>query len=108
MPDRIRIRSLQTIGDREINALSDVLIDCVEGGASVSFMHPMSRSKADAFWRNTADCVSRGERVLIVADEAATGTIVGTVQVIFNLPGESTPSRRRREDAGAPTGARAR
>ena len=42
----IQIRSLQTINDREIQELSDVLIDCVEGGASVSFMLPMSRAKA--------------------------------------------------------------
>ncbi len=36
MQDAIQIRCLQTIGDREIQGLSDVLIDCVEGGASVS------------------------------------------------------------------------
>lgn len=31
------------------DALSDVLIDCVEGGASVSFMAPLARDKARAF-----------------------------------------------------------
>jgi hypothetical protein len=41
-----QIRCLQTIGDGEIQGLSEVLIDCVEGGASVSFMLPMSRAKA--------------------------------------------------------------
>ena len=54
MPDGIQIRCLQTIGDREIQGLSDVLIDCVEGGASVSFMLPMSRAKAEAYWHSTA------------------------------------------------------
>ncbi len=49
--DAIRIRSLHTIGEPEIRGLSDVLIDCVEGGASVSFMFPMSLAKAEAFWR---------------------------------------------------------
>jgi len=34
--DAIRIRCLQTIAEREIEGLSDVLIDCVEGGASVA------------------------------------------------------------------------
>ena len=29
-----------------IEALTDVLIDCVEGGASVSFMLPLPREKA--------------------------------------------------------------
>ena len=34
MTDAIKIRSLRTIGDREIEGLGDVLMDCVEGGAS--------------------------------------------------------------------------
>jgi GNAT superfamily N-acetyltransferase len=78
----IQIRRLQTIGDREIQGLSDVLIDCVEGGASVSFMLPISRAKAEAFWRSTSASVDRGERAVLVAEDAA-GMIVGTVQVIW-------------------------
>jgi hypothetical protein len=46
MGDNIQIRSLHALGEREIEGLSEVLIDCVEGGASVSFMLPMSRKKA--------------------------------------------------------------
>lgn len=91
MTDPIRIRCLQTIGEREIEGLSDVLIDCVEGGASVSFMLPMSRAKADAFWRSTAASVARGERVVLAAEDAA-GTIVGTAQVILAQP-ENQPHR---------------
>ena len=91
MTDAIRIRCLQTIGEREIEGLSDVLIDCVEGGASVSFMLPMSRAKADAFWRSTAASVARGERVVLAAEDAA-GTIVGTAQVILAQP-ENQPHR---------------
>ena len=89
--DAIRIRRLQTIGEREIEGLSDVLIDCVEGGASVSFMLPMSRAKADAFWRGTAASVVRGERIVLAAEDAA-GTIVGTAQVILAQP-ENQPHR---------------
>ncbi|PYN07669.1 MAG: GNAT family N-acetyltransferase [Candidatus Rokuibacteriota bacterium] len=89
--DAIRIRCLQTIAEREIEGLSDVLIDCVEGGASVSFMLPMSRAKADAFWRSTAASVARGERVVLGAEDAA-GTIVGTAQVILAQP-ENQPHR---------------
>ena len=37
--------------DEHISALSDVLIDCVDGGASVNFMAPLTRERADAFWR---------------------------------------------------------
>ena len=91
MTDAIRIRCLQTIVEREIEGLSDVLIDCVEGGASVSFMLPMSRAKADAFWRSTAASVARGERVVLAAEDAA-GTIVGTAQVILAQP-ENQPHR---------------
>jgi GNAT superfamily N-acetyltransferase len=91
MPDDIQIRSLHTIGDREIQGLSDVLIDCVEGGASVSFMLPMSRAKAEAYWHSMAASLARGERVVLAAEDAA-GTIVGTAQVILNQP-ENQPHR---------------
>jgi len=87
----IRIRYLQTIGDREIEGLSDVLIDCVEGGASISFMLPMSRTKAEAFWRTIASSIARRERVVLAAEDDA-GVIVGTVQVILAQP-ENQPHR---------------
>ena len=87
-PDSI---ACETIGDREIQGLSDVLIDCVEGGASVSFMLPMTRAKAEAFWRSTSASVARGERVVLAAEDAD-GTIVGTVQVIWAQP-ENQPHR---------------
>ena len=88
--DAIRIRRLHTIGEREIQGLSDVLIDCVEGGASVSFMLPMTRAKAETFWRNAAAGVARGERVVLSAEDE-TG-IVGTVQIILAQP-ENQPHR---------------
>lgn len=74
-----------------VAALSDVLIDCVEGGASVSFMLPMTRAKADAFWLGVADGVAAGDRILLVA-ESADGALVGTVQVVFAWP-ENQPHR---------------
>jgi len=91
VPGAVQIRRLQTIGDREIQGLSDVLIDCVEGGASVGFMLPMSRAKAEAFWRGMSASVACGERVLLAAEDAAE-TIVGTVQVILAQP-ENQPHR---------------
>jgi GNAT superfamily N-acetyltransferase len=87
----MRIRRLEMFGDHEIQGLSDVLIDCVEGGASVSFMYPMSRAKAQAFWRSMSASVARGERVVLVAEDAD-GTIVGTVQIILQQP-ENQPHR---------------
>lgn len=73
-----------------IEPLADVLIDCVDGGASVSFMAPLARAKAVAFWRGVADGVERGERVLLVAEDG--GRIVGTVQLVLALP-ENQPHR---------------
>jgi GNAT superfamily N-acetyltransferase len=78
----LHVRCLSTLGDREIRGLSHVLIDCVEGGASVSFLLPMTRAKADAFWRDAAVSVARGERVVLVAEDAA-GAIVGAVTVLW-------------------------
>jgi hypothetical protein len=59
LPGQIQIRCLQTIRDPEIQGLTEVLIDCVEGGSSVGFMLPLSRAKAEAFWRNTSASVAR-------------------------------------------------
>lgn len=72
-------------------ALADILIDCVAGGASVSFMWPLSREKALAFWRGVLESAARGERIVLVARDDA-GAIAGTVQVILAQP-ENQPHR---------------
>jgi GNAT superfamily N-acetyltransferase/catechol 2,3-dioxygenase-like lactoylglutathione lyase family enzyme len=72
-------------------ALADVLLDCVEGGASIGFMHPLSRGKAIAFWEGVLASAGRGERILLVAEDAD-GTVVGTVQVILTMP-DNQPHR---------------
>jgi GNAT superfamily N-acetyltransferase len=91
MTAAVQIRRLDNLGEREIEGLGDVLIDCVEGGDSVSFMLPMSRAKADAFWRDVAASVARGERIVFAAHDVAE-MIVGTVQLIFAQP-ENQPHR---------------
>ena len=91
MSAEIRIDSLSSLGDAQIAELSEVLIDCVEGGASVSFMLPMTRAKAAAFWERTAAGLARGELRLLVAIDG-TGTIVGTVHVLLDQP-ENQPHR---------------
>lgn len=78
----VRVRQLQHLDARSLDGLCDVLIDCVAGGASVSFMWPMTRAKAEAFWNGVAEGLARGDRALIVAEEAD-GRIVGTVQAIW-------------------------
>ena len=84
------IRHLDKPTPAQLDALADVLIDVVEGGASVSFMLPISRETACKFWRGVADGVARGERVLLVAEDAS--GIVGTVQLILVQP-ENQPHR---------------
>ena len=71
-------------------ALANVLIDCVHGGASVSFMVPLPLAQALSFWRGVADGVARGERLLLVADDAQ--GIAGTVQVVLAQP-DNQPHR---------------
>lgn len=84
------VRRLHAVDDAQIDALADVLIDCVEGGASVSFMHPLTRERALAFWKRVAEAVAAGERVLLVAEDAR--GLCGTVQLVLNLP-ENQPHR---------------
>lgn len=84
------VRRLQAVGEPQVHALADVLIDCVEGGASVSFMHPLPRARAEAFWRKVAADVAAGRRALVIAEDAQ--GICGTVQLILDLP-ENQPHR---------------
>ena len=72
--------------------LSAILVDCVEGGASVSFMAPLARATADAFWQGVADGLDAGDRVLLVAEDHRGGALLGTVQVVFARP-ENQPHR---------------
>ena len=76
---------------RGIEPLAEVLLDCVEGGASVSFMWPLPRERAQGFWRGVAEGVARGERALLVAEDQG-GEIVGTAQLILSQP-DNQPHR---------------
>jgi GNAT superfamily N-acetyltransferase len=90
-PFTVRIVPAEVAFER-IAELAAILLDCVEGGASVSFMAPLTREKAEAFWRDVAEGVAAGERILLVAEDPADGRIVGTVQVVLDLP-ENQPHR---------------
>lgn len=84
------IRRLRAPDERQVDGLADVLIDCVAGGASVSFMSPLTRERALAFWRKVALGVVAGERALLVAEDDQ--GICGTVQLLLDLP-ENQPHR---------------
>src|SRR5436190_18939320 len=83
-------RRLHALDDAQIDELTDVLIDCVEGDASVSFMHPLTRDRAVAFWRRVGQGVAAGERALLVAEDAQ--GLCGTVQLVLDQP-ENQPHR---------------
>jgi GNAT superfamily N-acetyltransferase len=85
------VRTLQSIAPREFAGLCDVLIDCVEGGASINFMLPMTRAKAEKYWRAVGESLERGERALVIAEDPD-GMILGTAQAVWAGP-ENQPHR---------------
>ena len=89
--NRFTVRRLDALTSREFGGLCDVLIDCVEGGASVSFMRPMTLAKAAEFWREVAASLNRGERALVVAEDQH-GAILGTAQAVW-ATAENQPHR---------------
>lgn len=84
------VRRLAAASRAEIEGLADVLLDCVAGGASVSFMHPLPRERALAFWQRVCGEAARGERALLVAEDRE--GIAGTVQLVLDQP-ENQPHR---------------
>jgi GNAT superfamily N-acetyltransferase len=81
---------VRTLDEKQIDGLADVLVDCVEGGASVSFMLPLSRERAVAYWRHVAQEVASGHRAVFIAEDSQ--GVCGTVQLVFATP-ENQPHR---------------
>ena len=75
-----------------VSELAEVLVDCVAGGASVSFLAGLTQDRASEFWRGVIDGVERRERILLVAEDGEGGSWMGTVQVILAQP-ENQPHR---------------
>jgi ribosomal protein S18 acetylase RimI-like enzyme len=65
-------------------ALSDILIETVAHGGSVSFMHPLSREAASRFWQGSLAAADRGERIVLGAFDR--DTLIGTVTLLLDLP----------------------
>ena len=69
----------------EIRAmLSEILIETVANGGSVSFMHPLSPEAAEAFWSNSLSAAGRGERIILGAFDGE--SLIGTVTLLLDLP----------------------
>ena len=82
MPD-IQIKALKS-SPEICAALSDMLIETVAKGGSVSFMHPLSLQSAETFWRDALASADRGERVVLGAFDGE--ELIGTVTLLLNLP----------------------
>ena len=65
------------------NALSELLVETVASGGSVSFMHPLSQEVADAFWRDSLAAASRGERIVLGAFDGE--SLIATVTLLLSL-----------------------
>jgi GNAT superfamily N-acetyltransferase len=84
------IRSVDANSETDLRGLCEVLLDCVTGGASISFMWPMTQQKAEIFWRNAMEGVRRSDRIVLVGEDDQ--GILGTVTVLMNQP-ENQPHR---------------
>ncbi|GGP18957.1 GNAT family N-acetyltransferase [Silvimonas iriomotensis] len=86
-----RISRITEFSSIILEELSEVLVACVEAGASVSFMSPFSTARAAAFWQAMAADVASGKRLFLVAQDE-NNQVVGTVHAILNLP-DNQPHR---------------
>jgi ribosomal protein S18 acetylase RimI-like enzyme len=79
------IRLAPLTGDAKvIAALSEILVEVVANGGSVSFMHPLSREVAADFWRDSLARADSGGRVVIGAWEG--DELIGTVTLELATP----------------------
>ena len=87
----VEIRRLDAPGARaHLDDLAAVLVDCVEGGASVGYLAPFSHDEARRVYEEYVADVERGRRVLLAA--FSDGALVGTAQVVF-APHPNQPHR---------------
>jgi GNAT superfamily N-acetyltransferase len=67
-----------------IAALSELLIETVSNGGSVSFMHPLAPEVARSFWTRSLAAAEAGERVVLGA--RIDGRLVATVTLLLDCP----------------------
>ena len=78
------------VAEDQVHNLAALRIDCVEGGATIGFMMPLTHDKALSFWRRVAKDAAEGKRALLIAEDE--GGVCGTVQLILDLP-DNQPHR---------------
>jgi ribosomal protein S18 acetylase RimI-like enzyme len=75
-----------------VAALSEILIEVVANGGSVSFMHPLAPDVAASFWTRALAAADAGKRVVLGANFE--GALVGTVTLDLDSP----PNQPHRAD----------
>jgi ribosomal protein S18 acetylase RimI-like enzyme len=65
-------------------ALSEILVEAVASGGSVSFMHPLPQKTADTFWQGSLAAADCGERIILGAFDGE--HLIGTVTLLLDLP----------------------
>jgi ribosomal protein S18 acetylase RimI-like enzyme len=73
-----------TPSEPTVAALTETLVEAVAHGASVSFMHPLAREVAAAFWRTSLAAAAGGGRVVLGARDG--GALAGTVTLHLDTP----------------------
>ncbi|MFF4359383.1 GNAT family N-acetyltransferase [Streptomyces sp. NPDC001604] len=64
-----------------VDALADLLVDTVDGGASIGFLAPLDRADALAWWKERAAAVAAGQLAVWAAHNGE--RVVGTVSLAF-------------------------
>ena len=75
---------IRPLGPDAAPRLRDLLIEVVAGGASVSFMHPLSKADSAAFWDGALGAAAEGKRVVLGAWEGE--VLAGTVTLLLDCP----------------------
>ncbi|WP_406717766.1 N-acetyltransferase family protein [Streptomyces althioticus] len=75
-------------------ALADLLLDTVDGGASVGFLAPLDHAAAVAWWTERCAAVAAGRLTVWTASEEP-GRVLGTVSLA--LPADKANSAHRAE-----------
>ena len=80
---KIEITSLSA-SPKIVDMLSEIIVEVVTNGGSVSFMHPLAPETAKAFWNDSLAAAAIGKRVVLGAWDGE--MIVGTVTVLLDCP----------------------
>jgi ribosomal protein S18 acetylase RimI-like enzyme len=83
MMSEIEIKALSA-SPKNCEMLSEILIEVVANGGSVSFMHPLAPDKARAFWNDALTAAARDERIVLGAWDGE--VLIGTVTLLLDCP----------------------